>query len=72
MLLEVEEGDLKTDLGVNRKHDRNRLIAAIKHLKAKHGYDDDEEGMTSTSSSSSSSSDDDGDGDGTDDSFDRD
>jgi hypothetical protein len=72
LLLEVEEGDLKTDLGVNRKHDRNRLIAAIKHLKAKHGYDDDEEGMTSTSSSSSSSSDDDGDGDGTDDSFDRD
>jgi hypothetical protein len=41
LLLEVNDEDLKEDLGVHRQQDRRRLIAAIRSLKIKHGYDDD-------------------------------
>ena len=61
LLLEVNEDDLKEDLGVQRKQDRNRLIAAIRSLKAKHGYKNDDSSDTSSSDDS-----------GTDDSFDKD
>ena len=41
LLLEVNDEDLKEDLGVHRQQDRRRLIAAIRSLKIKHGYDGD-------------------------------
>ena len=39
----MNDEDLKEDLGVHRQQERRRLIAAIRSLKIKHGYDDDEE-----------------------------
>ena len=43
LLLEVNDEDLKEDLGVHRQQERRRLIAAIRSLKIKHGYDDDDD-----------------------------
>ena len=39
----MNDEDLKEDLGVLRQQERRRLIAAIRSLKIKHGYDDDDE-----------------------------
>ena len=39
----MNDEDLKEDLGVHRQQERRRLIAAIRSLKIKHGYDDDDE-----------------------------
>ena len=41
LLLEVNDEDLKEDLGVHRQQERRRLIAAIRSLKIKHGYDNE-------------------------------
>ena len=38
-----QDEDLKEDLGVHRQQERRRLIAAIRSLKIKHGYDDDDD-----------------------------
>ena len=39
----MNDEDLKEDLGVHRQQERRRLIAAIRSLKIKHGYDDDDD-----------------------------
>ena len=53
----MNDEDLKEDLGVHRQQERRRLIAAIRSLKIKHGYDDDDD-------EEEESSDDDDDNDG--------
>merc|ERR1711959_300949 len=63
LLLEVNEDDLREDLGVRQRRDRNRLIAAILSLKAKHGYNNDDSDSSETSILDDSE---------TDDSFDKD
>ena len=52
LLLEVNEDDLKEDLLMQRKQDRSRCIAAIRSLKAKHEYENDDSSGTSSSGDS--------------------